>query len=251
VAGTAPGLSLVIRDVLNNIRCGDVTISIMKLRNTFSLHPSAFLLLAQLLSLILYAVFEGVPGGRIVIGTIGVLVLALAVWVVNRSPARNWIAWVFALMAFALSLFSELSFSSTALAWASVMEAILYFYTAGSLIAYMLEDNLVTTDEMFAAGATFTLLAWGFAYLYLACQIWFPGCFLGTMNPGQPQTFLELLFLSFANLSATGLSDILPITPPARVLVMLEQFAGIAYIAVVVSRLVGLTILRHEHTQVR
>ena len=52
--------------------------------------------------------------------------------------------------------------------------------------------------------------------------------------------------MSFNNLSATGLGDIVPITAPARVLMMLEQFAGVAYIAVVVSRLIGLTIVRHK-----
>ena len=41
-----------------------------------------------------------------------------------------------------------------------------------------------------------------------------------------------------------GLSDVVPILPQARALVMLEQFAGVMYIAVVVSRLIGLTILR-------
>jgi hypothetical protein len=55
-----------------------------------------------------------------------------------------------------------------------------------------------------------------------------------------------MLFLSFSNLSATGLSDIVPITSSSRVMVMLEQFAGVAYLAVVVSRLIGLTIVRHQ-----
>ena len=41
------------------------------------------------------------------------------------------------------------------------------------------------------------------------------------------------------------LSDVIPLGPTARVLVMLEQFAGVGYVAVVVSRLIGLTILRH------
>jgi hypothetical protein len=36
----------------------------------------------------------------------------------------------------------------------------------------------------------------------------------------------------------------------ARVLVMLEQFAGIAYIAAVVSRLIGMTIMRHKRENV-
>jgi hypothetical protein len=80
----------------------------------------------------------------------------------------------------------------------------------------------------------------------VVCQTWFPGSFIGIVNPDQPRTFLDLLFLSFTNLTAAGLGDILPVTPPARVLVMLEQFAGIAYIAVVVSRLIGMTIIRQR-----
>lgn len=49
--------------------------------------------------------------------------------------------------------------------------------------------------------------------------------------------------------SATGLSDIVPVASPARVLVMLVQFAGVAYLAVVVSRLVGMTIVRENRKQ--
>jgi hypothetical protein len=177
-------------------------------------HPSAFLLAAQLASLVLYAAFDEIAYGRALLGALGVLVLALTVWVVTRTPAINWIAWVLVAPAFVLSLLSA--------------------------------DYRVTIDELFAAGATFTLIAWGFAYMYLICQIWFPESFTGMTHPGQPRTFLELLFLSFTTLSATGLGDILPIGSAARVLVMLEQFAGIAYLAVVVSRLIGMTIVRHK-----
>jgi hypothetical protein len=198
------------------------------------------------LSLVLYAVFEESPSGRALLGAFGVIVLALVVWVINRNAMMPWIAWILVAPAFALSLLSALFFNETLLMWSSLLEATLYFYAAGSLIAYMMEDYRVTTDELFAAGATFTLLAWGFAYVYLACQIWIPGSFIGVNYPGQPRTFVELLSLSFANLSATGLSDILPITSLARVLVMIEQFAGIAYIAVVVSRLIGMTIVRYK-----
>ena len=55
---------------------------------------------------------------------------------------------------------------------------------------------------------------------------------------------MELLFLSFTTLSSTGLSDVVPIKPFARSLVMIEQLAGLAYVAMVVSRLVGLTVMR-------
>jgi hypothetical protein len=223
-------------------------ISFLRRRILVRHHPSAFLLAAQLLSLVLYVALDGVHSGPALLGAFSVLVLALAVWVVSRSPAINWIAWVLATLAFLLSLLSALFIDPHLLMWSSLLEAAVYFYTAGSLIAYMMGDHRVTTDELFAAGATFTLLAWGFAYIYLGCQTSYPGSFAGASRPGEPRTFIELLFLSFTNLSAAGLGDVLPVTPLARVLVMLEQFAGVAYIAVVVSRLIGLTVVRGDRT---
>jgi hypothetical protein len=207
-------------------------------------HPSAFLLAAQLLSLMLFPLLDESANTRVVFGAFGALVLVLVVWVVNRTPATNWIAWLIAVPAFAFSLLSVLLDSDTLLVWSSLLEAMLYLYAAGSLIAYMLSDHRVTSDELFAAGATFTLLAWGFAYLYLVCQYWYPGSFTGAVEPERPRTWVELLFLSFTNLSATGLGDVLPLSPQARVLAMLEQCAGVGYVAVVVSRLIGLTLLR-------
>ena len=209
-------------------------------------HPSAFLLAAQLLSLILYAAFDGSSSRRALLGVLGVIILALVVWVIDRSPALTWVAWILVAPAILLSLLFIFFDHPALLIGASLLEAALYFYGAGSMVAYMMKDYRVTTDELFAAGATFTLLAWGFAYLYLVCQTWLPGSFIGMTNPGEPRTFLELLFLSFTNLTAAGLGDILPVTAPARVLVMLEQFAGIGYVAVVVSRLIGMTLVQQR-----
>lgn len=207
-------------------------------------HPSAFLLAAQLLSLLLFPLLEDAAGGRVVFGAFSALVLLLAVWVVNRTPAINWIAWLIAIPAFALSMLSVATGNQMLLVWSSLLEALLYFYAAGSLIVYMMSDHRVTSDELFAAGATFTLLAWGFAYLFLVCQFWYPGSFTGMVDPERARTWLELLFLSVTNLSAVGLGDVLPLNAPARVLVMLEQLCGVGYVAVVVSRLIGLTLLR-------
>ena len=209
-------------------------------------HPSSFLLAAQLLSLFVYVALEdkAVAGGQFILGAFGMLVLLLVVWVVLHSPAINWIAWIIAALAILVYLASWGTSNPALVIWATLLEATLYFYGAGGLIVYMMGDEHVTTDDLFAAGATFTLIAWGFAYLYLVCQAWSPGAFSYAIHPQEPLSFIELLFLSFANLSATGLSDIIPVKSSSRVLVMLEQFAGVAYIAVVVSRLIGLTITR-------
>jgi hypothetical protein len=203
-------------------------------------------LAAQLVSLILYAFFDGSTNGRALLGAFGVLVLMLVVWVVRRSPALNWVAWVLVIPAIVLSLLSVFFVNPTLLIWASLLEAALYFYAAGSMVAYMMEDYRVTIDELFAAGSTFTLLAWGFTHSYIVCQTWFPGSFTGISSPGEPRTFIELMALSFSNLTATGLGDVLPVTPLARVLAMLEQLVGIGYLAVVVSRLIGMTFMQQQ-----
>lgn len=216
----------------------------MVARTLFHRHPSAFLLAAQLFSLVLYPTMDGSESGRVLFGLVGVVVVSLALWVVKRSPAENWIAWILAVPAVGVTVFSIAMDRPDLLVLSAAFQSCLYFYSAGSLIAYMLHDHEVTKDELFAAGATFTLIAWGFAYAFFVCQAWYPGSFTALNAPDAPRTWMELLFLSFTNLSGVGIGDILPISAPARVLVMLEQFAGVGYIAAIVSRLIGLTIVR-------
>lgn len=53
-----------------------------------------------------------------------------------------------------------------------------------------------------------------------------------------------MLFLSFTTLTSTGLSDVVPISAFARAVSMIEQLAGVGYVALFVSRVVGLTVSR-------
>jgi len=55
---------------------------------------------------------------------------------------------------------------------------------------------------------------------------------------------MELLFLSFTTLSGVGLGDIVPLAPMARALVMIEEFAGVMYLALVVSRMIALSVIK-------
>jgi hypothetical protein len=205
-------------------------------------HPSAFLLAAQLLSLLLYPAMDNTQEGRLLFGAVALVVIPLAVWVVSRGRFGVRLAWLLAGPAMLLTGIAVLFDHPGVLPWSASLEAMLYFYAAGSLIHYMLRDPHVSADDLFAAGAAFTLLAWGFAYAYFVCQSWMPGSFTG-LEPERTRTWMELLFLSFTNLSATGAGDIIPVSSPARVLVMFEQFAGVGYIAAVVSRLIGLTVI--------
>ena len=207
-------------------------------------HPSAILLLVQLAGLLLYPFIEQTRPARALLGAFGVLVLGLAISMVRRTPGRAWISLCIAVPAVACNVLDMTMDMPQLRPWWAALEAVFYFYAAGCLIAYMLADRRATTDELFAVGATFTLLAWAFTFVFVLCQTLQPGCFSAAVNPDAPRAWTELLFLSFALLSSTGIGDVIPITVHARAFASLEMFVGVMYIALVVSRLVGLTLLR-------
>ena len=180
--------------------------------------------------------------------------LTVAAWISSRMvagmPSRTATqvsaGVLLGLPATVLLLIQAVTVSDDLQPYSAACEAILYFYAAGALIAYLLADHVVTRDELFAVGATFTLVAWAFAYSYLVVQAIEPESFTAAVNPTGERSWVELLFLSFTTLTSTGLSDVIPVKPFARSLVMIEQLAGLAYVAVLVSRLVALTVVQRR-----
>jgi ion channel len=211
--------------------------------------PSAILLAAQLAAVLLYPFMEGSDAGRALFSVAGIAILGLVLLAVRSSPAHTWVALVLGLPATVLLLIQAVTGSDTLLPYSSAFEAILYFYAAGALIAYMLADHEITRDELFAVGATFTLVAWAFAYSYTVVQAIEPDSFTAAVEATEDRSWMELLFLSFTTLSSTGLGDVIPVKAFARGLVMIEQVAGLGYVAMVVSRLVGLLVLRQPDTK--
>src|SRR5690242_16263459 len=80
-------------------------------------HPSAFLLAAQLLSLLVYPAMDESSSGRLLFGAVALVVVPLAVWVVNRSPAVRWVAWLLAIPAMLLTACAVLFAMPILLPW--------------------------------------------------------------------------------------------------------------------------------------
>ena len=206
-------------------------------------HPSALLLAIQLAAVLLWPFLEFSRGGRAVLGAFGMLAVVAAVFAVRRTPA---LAWVVVVLGAPAMVFTVMEALRPDVDWIVLTSGLLhgpfYLYVSYAMVRYLFHDERVTRDELFATAAAFTVVAWGFAYLFSASQVLWPGSFTGAS--GDHQTWFELLFLSFTSLTSVGLSDVVPIEPHARSLVMLEEVAGVFYIALVVARMVGLTMRR-------
>lgn len=202
-------------------------------------HPSALLLAAQLAAVLAYPYFNDSATGRGLLGLVGTVVVLLALGAVRRTPALTWVAVLLGVPALVCTVLEAVSPDTDAFVLASAaLHAPFYFFVSYGMIRYLFHDERVTRDELFATGAAFTVVAWGFTYVFTAAQVVWPGSF------GPDRSWFELLFLSFTTLTSVGLSDITPVLPHARSLVMVEQVAGVFYVALVVSRLVGLTVAR-------
>ena len=206
-------------------------------------HPSALLLVAQLLAVLAYPFLDQSPAGRAVIGVVGTVVVLLALWAVRRTPALSWVAALLGLPALVTTVLEATHPDNDPLVLVNaLLHAPFYFYISYGMIRYLFHDQRVTRDELYATGAAFTVVAWGFAYVYAVVQVVWPGSFAG--SGGGDRSWFELLFLSFTTLTSVGLSDVTPVLPHARSFVMVEQVAGVFYVALVVARLVGLTVAR-------
>lgn len=209
-------------------------------------HPSAILLTAQLVAVLAYPFFADTAWGRSVIGVVQLGVVLAALAAVRRTPALTWVAVLLGGPAMVLTVAEAVSPSVDAVVLTSALfHAPFYFYVSYAMIRYLFHDDRVTRDELFATGAAFTVVAWGFAYVYAAAQVAWPGSFVNADGVGDRPWF-ELLFLSFTTLTSVGLSDVVPVLEHARSLVIIEQVAGVLYVALVVARMVGLTVVRQR-----
>jgi hypothetical protein len=187
-----------------------------------------------------YPFLEGSRVGLAVLGVLSVVVVGLAMWVVRSTPALTLIAVVFGAPAIVLTVMEAAFPGSDGISLASALvHAPFYFYVSYSTIRYLFHDDRVSADELYAIGAAFTVVAWGFAYVYVAVAIIWSGS-IAPLGEGSTR-FFELLFLSFTTLTSVGLSDILPVDAHARSVVILEQVAGVLYVAMVISRLIAMS----------
>ena len=120
-------------------------------------------------------------------------------------------------------------------------------YTALVILRHVLAFGPVHAETVHAALSVYILLALFWAGAYVLVAINSPDAFsLGAASNGVPADlagaylFADMLHLSIATLTSTGYGDIVPVAPFARSLSQLEQLVGVFFIAVLISRLIGL-----------
>jgi hypothetical protein len=103
---------------------------------------------------------------------------------------------------------------------------------------HIVKENEVTTDLIMAAACAYILLGLVWAYAYYLLESFHPNSFKGSVKLGDD--IWDFYYYSFVTLTTMGYGDILGITKSARALSILEAITGQLYLAIMISRLVGL-----------
>ena len=203
--------------------------------------PSAVLLL-QLLIILTVPLLSHSLAAQAVSWCLSALALILVAAIIRRTPVFNAVGLVFVVLALGLNAAVVWLNADAWAMWANVVEGVAYLYAAVGIVLYIMQDRDVTRDELFAAAAGFTLMAWGFAFFYSALQLVFPHSIIAAVNNDAPRTWIELLFMSFSAQTNTGLGDVIAVHPLGRAVSAVQMFCGVMYVVLIVSRLVGMSI---------
>jgi hypothetical protein len=123
------------------------------------------------------------------------------------------------------------------------MFAAFCLYTAIVILRHVLGFGPLYADRVHAALSVYILIALAWAGIYALIEIVSPGAFSIPVSAGAPAgvyLLAHMIHLSMATLTSTGFGDITAVAPFARSMSQLEQLIGVFYVAVLISRLVGL-----------
>jgi hypothetical protein len=208
------------------------------------------ILLISLLAFIgLYPLLLGNVAGRLAGGLILAVILVSSAVTAGRSHTHRVIGVILAILLLGLQIGWLESHNKIVEAIAAGVLAIFFLYTSLLIFRHVLSFGPVFAHRVHAALSVYILLALAWACIYGLIEIVSPGAFLlgatSTDTPAQAQAqgaylLADMIHFSIATLTSTGYGDITPVSPFARSMSQLEQLAGVFYIAVLISRLIGL-----------
>ncbi len=203
--------------------------------------PCTYLLLLLLGLILLFPFLEEGIFARTLLGVLFSIVLLVGAFA-TRQTRRGFILKLgLAVLGVGLQWVALWTGSIVILELAAMTYAASLAVSISGVLRYVLKRGPITADKLHGALAGYIMMAFIWSFIYTLIEISSPGSFgPGRLDFTQPGTFFKLMYFSLTTLTTTGYGDVIPLTNHARSLVMVEEFAGVFYVGVLIARLAGL-----------
>jgi Ion channel len=184
--------------------------------------------------------------GPIILNIIAAAVLLSATYAVSRRRSF----FIFALSVSLMSIGLTFWLAAAPSFWLVIVShgtlVILITFFAVAILSYVMGSGKVTWDKIYGAVCAYLLLGYAWMFAYSVIEEVQPGSF-GWLSSPAPHDLvdrvMQLRYFSFVTLATVGYGDIVPHTPAARTMALLEAMLGQFYLVALVGRLVGLHIV--------
>ncbi|MDG2149563.1 MAG: potassium channel family protein [Planctomycetota bacterium] len=176
------------------------------------------------------------PFGRVLSGVCTTLVLLAAVWSAADTRGQR----IFASLLLAPSLI--LFWGEPLWAGRLVGVIIFCFYAIYQLLRRVMSPRISMRDRIVVAMAVYLLAAMTFAFIHVTVWRIDPTGYStpNSIVPSEGRGTLDMLYFSLVTILSVGYGDIVPVNGFAKMLTVIEAFAGAFFIAILVARLVSL-----------
>lgn len=209
------------------------------IRHWLRANRNLWLFLSMLAIVVLLPAFEDSKVGELSFAAVNALIVIVAVAAAGGSRRVFRLALALAILG---GLFRTAAFfdgNSMYFTWSWVFCAAVMVVTIMRLLHEMFQDDKVTQERLFACATTYLVIGLLWCYLYAIAVEVAPDSFTG-LSANRGLHVADFAYFSFNIVTSIALTNAMPVSKTAQMLVILEEFASVMYMAFVISRLVGM-----------
>lgn len=200
------------------------------------------LLIALILLFAATPFIEDLPNGELVESSLITLVLIASLRVVGGEPRILLMAALLVVPTVAGKWLNHLFPTNVSVHYFLIFGMAFMAFVAAVILRFILRTSRVDAEVLCAGIVVYLMLGllWSLAYVLLAQVTPDSFSFAGAANSASRMDGFNAFYFSFGTLTTVGFGDITAVSKVARTLAIFEAVTGTFYLAILISRLVGM-----------
>jgi len=203
-----------------------------------------FLTIAMIIWFVLFPFLEGPDFGLVILNVLTSTIVLFGIYAVSQTKRTVSIGLSLGLPWFVLSWIDVLisPLPQIVLLFSNLLLILFLAFTAIIILLFILRSTEISGDILFGAVCIYFLIGGTWSTIYMLLEAIQPGSIIN--NISGVINLSDLVYFSYITLTTLGYGEIVPVAAAARSLAIIEAIVGVMYIAIIISRLVGLFIAK-------